>query len=288
MVANLFQTDSSPGVILVLGATGKTGHRVADRLRAQRQPIRLGSRRGIPAFDWTQPTCWEACLHGVEAVYLNYPSDLPIPGSDDHLAAFVAAAQCHGVQRLVLLSGRGEADAHNWEAIIQGSHLDWTILRASWFCQNFSEGAFADMVQAGCLTLPAGSIPEPFVDVNDIADVAVAALTEPNHGGQIYEVTGPRLLTFTEATAELSAAMGHTIQYQQIPHDAFLGAVADSGAPQHVIWLMDHLFGTVLDGRNAYVGDGVQRALGRPPQDFAEFAREFATTSTWRTVPCNA
>ncbi len=184
----------------------------------------------------------------------------------------------------MLLTGRGEADAHDWEAIIQRSGLEWTIIRASWFCQNFSEGAFADMVQAGCITLPAGNIPEPFVDIDDIADVAVAALTQPQHGGEIYDVTGPRLLTFAEVAAELSQVLGRTLEYQQIPHEVFLTAVAESGAPKHMVWLMDHLFGTVLDGRNAYVADGVQRSLGHPPKDFADFAREFANLTTWRNV----
>ncbi len=278
------QFTSPKGLTLVLGATGKTGRRVASRLQALDHPIRLGSRSAAIAFDWTQESSWDACLEDVTSVYINYPSDLPIPGSNDTIAAFVDAAKRNGVLRLVLLCGRGETDAHSWEDIVQSSGLDWTIIRASWFCQNFSEGAFAEMVQASCITLPAGNIPEPFIDIDDIADVAVAALTAPNHGGKIYEVSGPRLLTFAAAAAELSQAMGRTIEYQQIPHETFLAAVAESGSPQHVVWLMDHLFGTVLDGRNAHVTDGVQRALGRPPRDFSDFAREISNPLTWRNV----
>ncbi len=272
------------GLILVLGATGKTGRRVAARLQALGRPIRIGSRGASPAFDWTQPASWDACLEGIASVYVNYPSDLPIPGSAEAIAAFVDRARHHGVRRLVLLSGRGEPDAQAWERLVQESGLAWTIVRASWFQQNFSEGAFAEMVQAGQIILSAGDIPEPFVNVDDIAEVVVAALTEPGHGSEIYEVTGPRLLTFAEVAVELSRATGRTITYQQIPHEAFLAGVAESGAPQEVVWLMDYLFATVLDGRNAYLTDGVQRALGRPPRDFSEYAREVAGTKTWRNV----
>ena len=138
------------------------------------------------------------------------------------------------------------------------------------------------MVQAGKITLPAGDVAEPFVDVDDIADVAVAALTETGHAGQVYEVTGPRLLTFADVAAELSRATGQRIEYEEVPHDAFLRSAADSGAPKEVVWILDYLFSTVLDGRNAHVCDGIERALGRPPRDFAQYARDVAATPAWR------
>jgi uncharacterized protein YbjT (DUF2867 family) len=155
------------------------------------------------------------------------------------------------------------------------------VVRASWFNQNFSEGEFLDMVLAGTITLPAGDVPEPFVDADDIADVAVAALTEDGHAGQIYEVTGPRLLTLEEAVAEIAHASGREIQYVLIPHEAFAAGIAQSGAPDDIVWLLDYLFATVLDGRNAYLCDGVQQALGRAPTDFAEYARRIAESGVW-------
>ncbi len=279
-----FPSHPQGELILVLGATDKTGRRIVTRLKALDQPIRIGSRSASPAFDWTQPTTWDSCLEGVAAVYINYPSDLPIPGSAEIIAALVDRAKQHGVRRLVLLTGRGEPEPQVWEQHVKDSGLEWTIVRASWFQQNFSEGAFAEMVQEGQIVLSAGEIPEPFVHVDDIADVAVAALTQPGHVGEVYEVTGPRLLTFAEVAAELSVATGRIIQYQQIPHQALLTGLAESGAPQGVVWLLDYLFATVLDGRNAYLADGVQRALGRPPKDFAVHAREVASTKTWRNV----
>lgn len=278
------QAHHEPGLTLVLGATGKTGSRIAAQLQRKSVPVRLGSRSATPAFDWNVEAGWEACLAGVESVYINYAPDLAIPGATDSIRAFVDVARRQGVKRAVILSGRGEAEAQACENIVIGSGLEWTVVRASWFSQNFSEGAFVDMVQAGQICLPAGDVPEPFVDVDDIADVAVAALTEPGHAGQIYEVTGPRLMTFADIADELSRATGRPIRFTAIPHDAFVSAVAESGAPEGVVWIMDYLFSTVLDGRNAYLTDGVERALGRPPKDFADYAREVAASGAWRAV----
>ena len=268
---------------LILGGTGKTGRRVAERLKARGHAVRIGSRSAVPSFDWDKEKSWGPSLDGVSAVYITYAPDLAMPGAPDAIQAFVDLAQRRGVQRLVLLSGRGEEEAQACERIIQNSGLEWTIVRASWFNQNFSEGAFIDMVLDGTITLPAGQQVEPFVDVDDIADVAVAAFTEDHHNGQIYEVTGPRLMSIGDVAADLSRATGRTIDYVDVPHDAFVAEVARSGAPNDVIWMLDYLFSTVLDGRNAHLTDGVQRALGRPPKDFADYARDVAAKGVWQT-----
>ena len=268
----------TPGFTLVIGGTGKTGRRVAAGLKARGVPVRIGSRSAVPAFDWTRDASWDACLEGTEAAYISYAPDLAVPGATDTIQAFVDRAKRHGVRRLVLLSGRGEKEAQACERIVQESGVEWTVVRASWFFQNFSEGAFVDMVRAGVIALPSGDVREPFVDADDIAGVAVAALTETGHAGEVYEVTGPRLLSFDDLAAELSEAAERPIHHVQIPHDAFVDGVRASGAPKEVVWMMDYLFSTVLDGRNAYLTDGVQRALGRPPKDFRDFAHSVATT----------
>ena len=277
----------SPGPaerILVLGGTGKTGRRIAERLTAKGHQVRIGSRSTAPGFDWDNEKSWGACLEDVSAVYITYAPDLAMPGARDAIAAFVDLAKRRGVQRLVLLSGRGEEEAQACERIIQGAGLQWTIVRASWFNQNFSEGAFVDMVLKGAITLPAGDQVEPFVDADDIADVAVAAFTEDGHHEQIYEVTGPRLMSVADVAADLARATGRAITYIDVPHDAFVGDVASSGAPKDVVWMLDYLFSTVLDGRNAHLTDGVERALGRPPKDFADYARDVAATGVWTTA----
>jgi uncharacterized protein YbjT (DUF2867 family) len=276
--------DSHPGTTLVLGGTGKTGRRVAERLVNRGIETRIASRSANPAFDWNDQNSWRAVLDGVDAVYISYAPDLAIPGATDAVRDFVALAVERGVQRLVLLSGRGEEEAQQCERIVQDAGIQWTVVRASWFNQNFSEGEFLGMVLDGAITLPAGDVPEPFVDIDDIADVAVAALTEDGHNGEIYEVTGPRMLTFTEVAQEISRAAGREVQFIQIPKEAFAGAIAESGAPDDIAWLLNYLFETVLDGRNAYVCDGVQRALGREPTDFADYARQIAASGVWKVA----
>ena len=266
---------------LVLGGTGKTGRRVVERLRANGHDVRVGSRSAIPSFDWDHEAGWEACLKGVTSAYITYTPDLAMPGATDAIQAFVNKAKKAGLKRLVLLSGRGEEEAQACEEIVQQSGLEWTVVRASWFNQNFSEGAFIEMVLTGTITLPAGDMVEPYVDADDIADVAYTALTESGHSGEIYEVTGPRLMSLYDIASDLSAATGRKIEYVDVPHDAFVSGIADSGAPKDVVWMLDYLFSTVLDGRNAHLTDGVQRALGRPPKDFVDYARDTAKKGVW-------
>jgi uncharacterized protein YbjT (DUF2867 family) len=272
---------NAQAITLVLGGSGKTGRRIVQRLKSRGVPTRVASRSSVPSFDWNKPEDWDAVLDGVASVYISYSPDLAIPGATDSIQQFVDKAVAHGVSRIVLLSGRGEEEAQACEKIVQAVDVEWTVVRASWFMQNFSEGEFLQLVLGGTIALPAADVPEPFIDVNDIADVAVAALTEPGHAYEIYEVTGPRLLTFTELAKEISAAAEREVQFVQIPAEAFARGIEESGIPEDIAWLLNYLFETVLDGRNAYVGDGVQRALGREPADFSAFARRIADRGTW-------
>lgn len=270
--------------VLVIGGTGKTGSRVLAGLKARGVPTRLGSRSATPAFDWGNEATWGPALKGTRAAYISYASDLAVPGATDTIRDFVAGAVKQGLEHLVILSGRGEAEAQACERIVQNSGIDWTVVRASWFNQNFSEGAFIDMVKDGVIALPAGNTPEPFVDVDDIAEVAVTALTEPGHAGAVYEVTGPRLMTFADIAKDLSEATGQQVIYHPLSHDEFVQGVKASGAPETVVWMMDYLFSTVLDGRNSNLCDGVQRALGREPKDFRDYAIDVAKSGAWRVA----
>jgi len=279
---SLFKSKSAhKNLTLVLGGTGKTGRRIAEQLTAKGLPVRIGSRSSDIPFDWNDPAGWPRLLDGVTSVYVNYAPDLALPGARESIERLVGVAREAGVKRLVLLSGRGEAEAQASERIVQGSGLEWTIVRASWFNQNFTEGAFTEMVQAGAITLPVAQVAEPFIDVRDIADVVVAALTEDGHVGEVYEVTGSRLLTFDDVAAELSIATGRPIELISIPHDAFIEGLKQAGTPEDVAWLLDYLFNEVLDGRNASICNGVERALGRNPRDFSDFAREAAKSGVW-------
>jgi uncharacterized protein YbjT (DUF2867 family) len=266
---------------LVTGGTGKTGRRVVEQLRARGRDVRVGSRSGDVPFDWDDRSTWEPALRGATAAYISYFPDLAVPGAEAAVRALAQLAVQNDVRRLVLLSGRGEEEAQRAEKAVQESGADWTIVRCSWFNQNFSEGSFADLVLAGEVTLPAGDVPEPFVDADDIADVAVAALTEDGHVGQLYELTGPRLLTFADAVDEIAAASRRLVRFVPVSLDEFSGAIAELGEPDDVVWLLGYLFGEVLDGRNAHLTDGVQRALGRPPRDFRDYARTAAAAGAW-------
>jgi uncharacterized protein YbjT (DUF2867 family) len=258
---------------LVIGGAGKTGRRVTERLQARDVPVRAASRSSEIPFDWNEPASWEPALRGASAAYISYYPDLAAPGAADAIGELSALAVRTGVRRLVLLSGRGEEEAQRAERALQTSGADWTVVRCSWFAENFSEGAFAESISAGELALPVDSVGEPFVDAEDIADVAVAALTEGGHTGELYELTGPRLLTFAEAVAEIAAASGREVRFTRIGFEAFAGDMTALGVPADEIALLRFLFTEVLDGRNEYVTDGVQRALGREPTDFREYAQ---------------
>jgi uncharacterized protein YbjT (DUF2867 family) len=182
--------------ILVIGGTGKTGKRVVERLARHHLPVRACGRTSTLPFDWDEDSTWEAALHGTRAAYITYAPDVALARAAAQIAALAAQATRLGVRRLVLLSGRGEPGAQRAEQALQASGADWTILRSSWFAQNFSENFLLEPIRAGEVALPVGDVREPFIDIDDIADVAVAALLDEQHAGQVYELTGPRLLTF--------------------------------------------------------------------------------------------
>jgi len=267
--------------ILVLGGNGKTGRRVAERLTARGIEVRIGSRSATPAFDWYDDSTWAAALDGIDMAYVSFFPDLAMEGAPEIIGAFARRAAQAGAKRLVLLSGRGEPEAQRSEQELIAAGTEYTIVRCSWFAQNFSEAFMADAVLAGELALPAGPVPEPFVDVEDIAEVAVAALTDDRHVGEIYELTGPRALRFDEVAAELSAASGREVRFTRIPVEAFQAGMLEAGVPQGEADLVTWLFTHVLDGRNTRPQDGVQRALGRAPRDFGEFARVTAANGAW-------
>lgn len=266
--------------ILVLGATGKTGSRITKRLKDKDHTVRRGSRNSETPFDWEQPETWPAILEGISAAYISYFPDIAFPGAVEQVEAFTAMAREKGLQRLVLLTGRGEFHAERAEEAIRSAGVPFTIVRAAWFAQNFSEGALLDPVMEGILPMPAGDVREPIIDVDDIADVAVAALTEEGHAGELYEVTGPRLMTFADMAEELSRAMGRTVQYLPISFEDFHAEIANANG-EMIADVITDIARETLDGRNANLADGVQRALGRAPRDFAEFARDAATSGSW-------
>jgi uncharacterized protein YbjT (DUF2867 family) len=267
--------------VLVTGATGKTGRRIAARLDAAGVPVRAGSRGGVPPFDWADRSTWQDALRGVGAAYLTYFPDLAVPGAAETVGELAELAVGLGVRRLVLLSGRGEVGAQHGEQLVQASGADWTVVRSAWFMQNFSEGHLLDPVLSGVVALPAGDIAEPFVDVDDITDIAIAAFSDDRHIGQVYEVTGPRLITFAQAAAEIGAATGREVGYHDVSGPQAREELIRNGLPAELADDLTALFAEVLDGHNAYLTDGVQKALDREPRDFADYVRAAAATGVW-------
>jgi uncharacterized protein YbjT (DUF2867 family) len=244
--------------ILVLGANGKTGRGIGARLRALGRSARAGLRAGEPRFAWEDRTTWEAALRGTSVVYVSYQPDLAVPGALETVQSFFAHAADLGLRRLVLLARRGETEAEAAERALRGSGADWTILRASWFFQNFSESYFSEPLLAGELALPIENVAEPFVDADDIADVAVAALT------------------FEQAASEIAQATDRDIRFVAVSPQDFRAGMLQAQVPEEVVALVLYLFETVLDGRNTPLANGVQRALGRPPRDFADYVMRTA------------
>ncbi|MFI0776040.1 NmrA family transcriptional regulator [Streptomyces sp. NPDC021212] len=280
--------NTTQKTVLVLGGTGKTGRRIAERLTAAGYPVRIGSRGGEPPFDWEGRATWEPALRGTVAAYLAYYPDIADPGAAATLRAFAEQAVRGGTRRLVLLSARGVDATLPAERAVAVDGAEWTVIRASWFFQNFSEGILRDGALGGEIVFPAGDVKEPFIDADDIAEVAVAALTGDGHAGRIHDLTGPRLLTFAEAAGEIARASGREVRYVPVPAEEYGAMLGCHGLPDDLVAFLTELFGTLLDGRNARVTDGVRRALGREPRDIADFAREAAADGTWlkRVAAC--
>jgi uncharacterized protein YbjT (DUF2867 family) len=266
--------------ILVLGGTGKTGRRVVDRLNARGIPVRVGSRAGRPRFDWDDPATWTPVVEGVRAVYVPYP-DLIMPEATKATREFAEHAVDQGVTRIVLLTGRGEDEAQRAEREVQELDVDVTIVRCAWFMQIFSEDYLLDEIRAGRVTIPAGDTQlDPFIDADDIADVAVASLTESGHAGQVYELTSRQLLSFPDAIDEIARAIGREITFEPVSVEDYADRARQQGVPASYTAILKDLFSSIL-GNSAYLTDGVSRSLGRAPRSFSEYASRTAAAGIW-------
>lgn len=271
--------------MVVLGGTGKTGRKVAEKLAEMDYDVRIGSRKSIPSFDWDNEADWPALLEGIDAVYITFQPDLAVPGAVEKIESFTTAAINRGVKKLVLLSGKGEAEAQRAEEVIKRSGVEWTIVRASWFNQNFSESFFLEPLLAGHMALPKADEPIPFIDTEDIADVAVAALTNDIHSGNVYELTGQQQFTLRQATKKIAEATGREIQFTEVTIDEYGEAMKDAGVPDDFVWLVSYLFREILVPENSIITNDVKRVLGREARSFDDYVRETAATGVWNAEP---
>jgi len=268
--------------ILVIGGTGKTGSRVAEGLTALGHTVRIGGRKSTPAFDWDNPSTFAPALKGMDRAYIVYYPDLAVPGAKEAITALTEAALQEGLEKVVLLSGKGETEAEACEQIVANSGLNYMLVRASWFNQNFSEGAFRDFVLAGQVALPMPDAETPFVDADDIADVVTKVLVDDSYNGQTITVTGPRKRTFKELVDAMSAGIGRDIQYIPISIDEFKDGMKAAGLPDSYVWLFGYLFQEVLGNPdNQVVSHDVERVLGRKAKGFEEFVADTIPTGTW-------
>ncbi|MFJ3772925.1 NAD(P)H-binding protein [Streptomyces sp. NPDC090075] len=274
--------DTRDMTVVVTGATGRTGSRVADAARAAGLTVRPASR--AQGFDWRDRSTWAETLRGADAAYLVFPTDVGSPEATRAVGLLAHEAVALGVRRLVLLSSRGEERARPTEEALRESGADWTVVRAAWFAQNFSEGPLvAELRESGELVFPGGAVREPFIDLRDVAEAVVAALTDgERYAGRALTVSGPRLLTFGEAVAEIAAATGRELSYRAVTAREYGANLAAFGVPEPEVEFLVELFESLLDGRNAYLSDGVREVLGREPRDFGDFVRETAATGVWK------
>jgi uncharacterized protein YbjT (DUF2867 family) len=269
--------------ISVLAASGKSGRRVVAALRAAGHTVRAASRSAEVRFDWQDPRTWPAVTDGVGALYLVAPED-PAP-----IRQFVDLVQEAGVKRVVLLSGRarevwrgrfGHAMAAAEDAV-QSSDLSWTILGANNFMQNFTEDLWYEPLLAGRLALPTGGVPEPLVDLDDVAAVAARLLTTHEYAGRTIEVSGPTALTFAEAVAVIARAAGRPIRYEELTPAAYADELRAAGLDEEWVALLGGLLELMREGHVAAPTSAVEDVLGRPPRSFEDWVASVEPTGVW-------
>ena len=271
--------------VLVLGATGKTGSRVASKLSGQGVSVRTAARKGADIrFDWNNPATFAGALHGVAGVYLVSPvmrTDFAGVVSD-----FLDQAEQAGVQNVTYLSAYGMEHAPA-EVALRAVELDLesrsafahSIIRPAWFMQNFSE-TFLKPVDDE-IVVPAGAGAEAFVHAEDIASVAAATLAEPErHAGRAYAPTGPESLTLDKAAQIISAAAGRTIVYRDTDRNEWVDAMVRSGVPAEYGEVLRTLTETIASGRGSRPNSDVLAATGAAPANFAGFAA--TTAPAWK------
>ena len=271
--------------ILVIGGTGKTGRRVVEQLQNKGIEPRVGSRNSSPSFDWDNRDTWVEALNGIERMYVTYYPDLAVPGAKESIESLTHLAIELGVKKMVLLSGKGEVEAEACEKIVMDSGINYTIVRASWFNQNWSESFFLDSILSGEVALPMSDVLIPFVDAGDIAEVAVTALLFDIYNGEVIEVTGPELITFKDIVNIISRSANRKLNFYDITLEQYIYGMKQMQIPNDVVWLIEYLFSHVLTNpKNQLVVNDIERVLGRKAKTFLEYAEETAKTGIWNQV----
>jgi uncharacterized protein YbjT (DUF2867 family) len=271
--------------VLVLGATGKTGSRVAGKLSGQGVSVRTAARSGADIhFDWDNPATFERALRGITGAYLLSP----VLRTDfaGVVSRFLDQAEQAGVQHVTYLSAYGMEHAPAEVAmraveldLLSRSSLTHSVIRPAWFMQDFSE---TFLKPAGDeIVVPTGAGAEAFVSAEDIASVAAATLAEPErHAGRAYAPTGPESLTLSEAAQIISAAAGRTIVHRDTDRNEWVDAMVRSGVPAEYGEVLRTLTETIASGRGSQPNGDVLAATGAAPISLADFASK--TVPAWK------
>jgi uncharacterized protein YbjT (DUF2867 family) len=270
--------------ILLLGGTGKTARRIAPRLRLAGATVRTAARSNADVrFDWDDPTTHDAALEGIDTVYLVPPS-LRL----DHaplVIAFLDRAHAAGVTHVTALSARGVNFAPP-EAAMRAIELDLlartglttAILRPGWFMQDFDEYIFQPSIAAdGEIVAPTGDGTEPFIHVEDIADVAAITLLERRAGE--FTLSGPQALTFAEVAARITRVAGRVVTHVDPPVAEW---VAAAQVPPDYAALLGMLFDQIRAGTLASLTDDVERVTGHAPRSFDDYLSDPAVAAAWK------
>ena len=269
--------------ILVLGATGKTGRKVVEDLEQRGYTVRKGSRSENPSFDWHNPENWPELLQGIHSIYVTYQPDLAVPGASDAIRHLMDVASKKNVKKVVILSGKGEVEAQKCEQIVANSGLDYTLVRASWFMQNFSESFLLDPIIAGEIALPQANAKVPYVHTSDIAEVVVQSLVDDSHNGKTYELTGPQAMTFSEVIAKIATATGRDLQFIPISLEEYAQGMKAAGIPDDYAWLINYLFREVLGSKGSdLISTDIEKVLGKDPRSFEQYIEETLMQGVWQ------
>ena len=267
---------------LIIGGTGKTGRKVVESLRLLNQDVRIGSRSAAIPFDWQDPETYGPALEGIDRVYITFQPDLAVPGAFEAVSALVEKAKEKGVSKLVLLSGKGEAEAERCEGVVIQSGIDYTLVRANWFSQNFSENFLLEPVLQGVVALPMGDSKVPYVDTGDIADVVVECLLHPEHNGKVYQLTGTETFTFPQVCELISQETGRDIRFVPVSLQEYVEVMKTMDLPEIYVWLIEYLFSHVLTSpHNEEITQDIKNVLKREPRSFRNYVKETAASGVW-------
>jgi len=274
---SLPETPAMSDRVLVTGGTGKTGRLVAEQLAVRGVDARAATRHPASAdqvrFDWDDATTYGPALDGVTSVYLVAPTDrteqLPV------MRPFLDQAVARVPGRLVLLSASSLAEGgpmmgevHAW---IHAHAPRWTVLRPSWFMQNFTTQHLPSIINEECVYSATRDGRVPFIDTADIAAVAVEALTNPTLASDDHVLTGPEALTYDEVAKAITDASGRPVRHRRLSVEELAARYAGFGIPHHYASMLAGMDEAIANGTEDRTTMEVPQIIGRPANDLANF-----------------